>query len=59
MFNSCAIFELIQRVPKNLPSRLATRAKREGVSMNLLITSFLAEGLGKREGLVEKVAEPS
>lgn len=51
--------KFIQRVPKNLHARLAARAKREGVSMNLLITSFLAEGLGRRERPLEKVVELS
>lgn len=39
----------IQRVPKSLHARLAARARREGVSMNMLVTSFLAESLGARE----------
>lgn len=41
--------KFIQRVPKTLHARLAMRAKQEGVSMNTLVTSFLAEGLGVRE----------
>jgi len=40
----------IQRIPKSLHARLALRAKQEGVSMNTLVTSFLAEGLGMLEG---------
>lgn len=40
----------IQRVPKSLHARLALRAKQEGVSMNTLVTSFLSESLGIREG---------
>jgi len=40
----------IQRVPKSLHARLALRAKQEGVSMNALVTTFLAESLGMREG---------
>ncbi len=32
-----------------LYARLAMRAKQEGISMNSLVISFLAEGLGKRE----------
>ena len=39
----------IQRVPRSLHARLAARAKQEGVSMNMLVTSFLAESLGGRE----------
>lgn len=33
------------RVPKSLHAALATRAKREGVSLNLLAATILAEGL--------------
>lgn len=40
--------KFIQRVPKSLHARLAMRAKQEGVSMNALVTSFLAESLGTR-----------
>ena len=41
--------KFIQRVPKSIHSRLIMRAKQEGVSMNSLVTSMLAESLGKRE----------
>jgi len=41
--------KFIQRVPKTIHSRLVMRAKQEGVSMNSLVTSMLAESLGKRE----------
>ena len=44
--------KFIQRVPKSLHTRLAMRAKQEGISMNSLVISFLAESLGKREKLV-------
>ena len=47
----------IQRIPKSLHARLAQRAKQEGVSMNALVTSFVAEGLGMREGQ-ESVSAP-
>jgi antitoxin HicB len=39
----------VQRLPKSLHARLAKRAKQEGVSMNSLVTTILAESLGKRE----------
>lgn len=39
----------MQRVPRSLHARLALRAKQEGVSMNALVSTFLAEGLGRRE----------
>ena len=41
--------KFIQRLPKSLHARLATRAKQEGVSMNTLVVSIIAEGLGRRE----------
>lgn len=40
--------KFMTRVPKSLHFRLVTRAKKEGVSMNTLVTTFLAESLGKR-----------
>jgi len=40
-----------QRVPKSLHARLAARAGREGVSLNLLVTTLIAEGLGRREAI--------
>ena len=41
--------KFVQRVPKSLHARLAARARQEGVSMNTLVNTFLAESLGKRE----------
>ena len=38
----------VQRVPRSLHSRLVERAAREGVSLNTLVVSLIAEGLGKR-----------
>lgn len=40
-----------QRVPKSLQAALARRAKREGVSLNMLVTTMLAEGIGRRSTL--------
>ena len=37
-----------QRVPRSLHSRLAAKARQEGVSLNTLVTAMIAEGLGKR-----------
>ena len=37
-----------QRVPKSLHNRLVARAKQEGVSLNTLVATMIAEGLGKR-----------
>ena len=39
-----------QRVPKSLHAALARRAAHEGVSLNMLVTALLAEGLGARAG---------
>ena len=39
----------MQRVPKSLHARLSIRAKQEGVSMNALVSTLLAESLGRRE----------
>jgi antitoxin HicB len=39
-----------QRVPKSMHAALARRAAREGVSLNMLVTTMLAEGLGRRAG---------
>jgi len=41
--------KFIQRVPKSIHARLVMRAKQEGISMNSLVLSILAESLGKRE----------
>lgn len=42
--------KFVARVPKTVHARLATRAKAEGVSLNTLVLTFIAEGLGRREG---------
>ena len=38
----------VQRIPRSLHMRLARRAESEGVSLNQLATTLLAEGLAKR-----------
>jgi antitoxin HicB len=43
--------KFIARVPRSLHARLTARAKQEGVSMNALVSTFLAESLGRREGV--------
>lgn len=40
--------KFVQRVPKSLHARLANRARSEGVSMNTLVATLLAEGLGQQ-----------
>jgi antitoxin HicB len=42
--------KFVQRVPKSIHTKLATRARQEGVSLNTLVLAFIAEGLGRREG---------
>jgi antitoxin HicB len=41
--------KFVQRLPKSLHTQLATRAKQEGVSLNALVLTFIAEGLGRRD----------
>lgn len=41
--------KFVQRLPKYLHARLMERAAREGVSMNTLVTAFVAEGLAGRD----------
>lgn len=41
--------KFITRIPKSLHVRLISRAKQEGVSMNALVSSFIAECLGRKE----------
>lgn len=41
--------KFVQRVPKSLHIRLAARAKSEGVSMDTLIATILAENLAQRD----------
>ena len=43
--------KFIQRAPRSIHARLVMRAKQEGVSMNSLVTSILAESLGRREAV--------
>lgn len=42
--------KFIARVPRTVHARLTSRAKAEGVSLNALVLSFIAEGLGRKEG---------
>jgi antitoxin HicB len=42
--------KFVARVPRSIHARLSARAKQEGVSMNSLVSAFLAESLGRREG---------
>src|SRR3970282_2500492 len=38
----------VQRVPKSLHAKLAAKAEKEGGSVNTLVVSLIAEGLGGR-----------
>ncbi len=39
--------QFVQRIPKSLHRQLAERAKTEGVSLNQLAATLLAQGLGQ------------
>ncbi|MCL2346127.1 MAG: toxin-antitoxin system HicB family antitoxin [Desulfobulbus sp.] len=39
--------KFVARVPKSLHAALAARAKAEGVSLNALVLTFMAEGMGR------------
>lgn len=41
--------KFVVRLPKSLHARLVAKAKREGVSLNTLVLSYTAEGLGHKE----------
>jgi antitoxin HicB len=43
--------KFVQRLPKSLHAKLVRRAKQEGVSLNTLVLAFIAEGIGRREGV--------
>ncbi len=42
--------KFVARVPRSVHVRLTSRAKAEGVSLNTLVLSFIAEGLGRKDG---------
>ena len=42
--------KFVARVPKTIHAQLATRARTEGVSLNTLVVTFIAQGLGRAEG---------
>jgi antitoxin HicB len=44
--------KFVARVPKSVHAKLVARAKAEGVSLNTLVLTFLAEGLGRREAQI-------
>lgn len=48
--------KFVQRLPRSLHASLQARAKAEGVSLNTLVLTLIAEGLGRHEGI--KQGEP-
>ena len=42
--------KFVARVPKTVHAQLATRARAEGVSLNALVLTFIAQGLGVARG---------
>jgi antitoxin HicB len=42
--------KFVARVPKTVHAQLATRARAEGVSLNALVLTFIAQGLGSSGG---------
>jgi antitoxin HicB len=42
--------KFVARVPKTVHAQLATRARAEGVSLNALVLTFIAQGLGGARG---------
>lgn len=44
--------KFITRIPKSLHARLISRARQEGVSMNALVASFIAECIGNESNHV-------
>lgn len=41
--------KFVARLPKSLHARLAAKARQEGVSLNTLVLTYIAEGLGHRD----------
>ena len=41
--------KFVASVPKSIHAKLTSRAKAEGVSLNTLVLTLIAEGLGRRE----------
>jgi len=46
----------VARVPKTVHAQLTTRARAEGVSLNALVLTFVAQGLGRKEGKQRSLA---
>lgn len=48
----------VARVPKSIHARLTARSRAEGVSLNALVLTFIAQGLGAAEGRPSRPATP-
>lgn len=44
--------KFVARLPKSLHARLVAKAKQEGVSLNTLVLTYIAEGLGNQPSRV-------
>ena len=40
--------KFVQRIPKSMHAKLQSRARQEGVSINMLATTYIAEGLTRK-----------
>ncbi|MEI6208334.1 MAG: type II toxin-antitoxin system HicB family antitoxin [Desulfuromonadales bacterium] len=45
--------KFVQRLPRSLHASLQARAKAEGVSLNTLVLTLIAEGLGRHAGMAK------
>jgi antitoxin HicB len=59
MPNSTFSGRFVQRVPRSLHAQLIECAKAEGVSLNTLVVSLVAQGLGRRQAETQKVPRPA
>ncbi len=46
--------KVMARMPRSMHLQLTARAKTEGVSLNSLVLTFIAEGLGRRHVLAQR-----
>ena len=42
--------KFVARLPKTIHAQLTARARTEGVSLNTLVVTFIAQGLGRKQG---------
>lgn len=49
----------VQRVPRSLHAQLIARAKAEGVSLNTLVVSLVAQGMGRRPQTPAPARQPT